>query len=100
MSLRNVSYEQIHSEIWPEPDESPTSSTISCRRKSCLAAPAQRTYALPPCRLFLPVAVIAVIGEVAALAVASALHLGPTATAFALAGVVLASMWPLLRSAP
>ncbi|HEV2136133.1 MAG TPA: hypothetical protein VGR47_17985 [Terracidiphilus sp.] len=98
MPIRNLGYEQMHSEIWPEFDESPPSRVVR-HASSCRAARAQRSYALPPRRLFLPVAFIAVIGEVAALALASVLHLGPAATAFALAGVVLASMWPLVRSA-
>lgn len=46
------------------------------------------------------VTVLAVLGEIAALGFSSILNLGVTATAIALAGVVLSAMWPLARCAP
>jgi hypothetical protein len=97
MSLRNLSYEQIHNQIWPGLDRSPSSRAASHARP-CPAARAQRADTLP-WPIFLLLGIIAVIGEIAAIALASVLHLGPAATALAFAGVVLASMWPLVRSA-
>lgn len=64
------------------------------------AVPIQRVCVSPPRHLFLLVVTIAVIGEMAALAAASLLHLGDTATALALAAVVLSAVWPLTQSAP
>lgn len=62
---------------------------------------AQRTLARARRRVFLSraalVTVVAVTGEIAALAVASALNMGVTATGFTLAGVVLSAVWPLTR---
>jgi hypothetical protein len=43
------------------------------------------------------VVVIAAAGEIAAVAAASAMHLGPTVTCLALGGVVLTAVWPLCR---
>lgn len=46
------------------------------------------------------IVLVAVIGEIAALAAASVLHLGAAGTGLALACVVLSAIWPLARTAP
>jgi hypothetical protein len=64
---------------------------------------AHRKFTRAPRRVLLSraalIALLAVLGEIAALGLSSVLNLGVTATGFAIAGVVLSAMWPLTRRA-
>lgn len=98
MSGQNWSYQDLRSKRSRQGDQSCTCRADSrCQSRQSVLAP--RTCTLPRWPVFLLIAIIAVIGEFAAFAIASALRLGTTATTIALAGVALSAMWPLLRSA-
>lgn len=98
MSVQNQSYRELCNLVSSQVYE--LSAGPEARRTQPLASVhVQRASAWPRCRAFLLIAFIAVIGEIAAFAAASALHLGTTATAIGLVGVVLSAVWPLTRSA-
>jgi hypothetical protein len=98
MSDRGRGHQEFANWTSPRSDESGPGRAVSPDELSP-AAPPPCVSTLPRWRVFSLIAMVAVLGEIAAVTAASMLHLGMTATALALAGVVLSAVWPLTRSA-
>lgn len=98
MSVQNWSYPELPDLTSSKGEKLPAGPAAS-RKQPPEPVPVQRASAWARRRAFLLIALIAVIGEIAAFEAASALRLGTTATAIGLAGVVLSAVWPLTRSA-